>query len=181
MTMSKKKPPIKKYTIHIFSARALREECFDLPKDEYAVITLSIFSFEYAELLRSRNWLAIPFIDTTNPKDPRRLTNARARKIIRYINNLPNTVTDLYICCDWGQSRSAAVAASLLLASGRTDAPVWNNPNYRPNRFVFRKMCHTLGIRMPLHKLYWRVIRNRLIRTRLFKKYSKHELWEILF
>ena len=174
------KPTIKKYAIHIFSARALRADLFDLPKDEYAVITLSVYSFKYAELLTSRNWLAVPFIDTTDMKSPQRLTNVRARRIVKYIRNLPDTVTDLYVCCDWGQSRSAAVAASLLLASGRSDDPVWNNPHYRPNRYVFRKMCYNLGIRMPICKLYWRVIKNRIIRCRPFKRFSKHELWEII-
>ena len=54
-------------------------------------------------------------------------------------------ITDLFICCDSGDSRSPAIGAALLYISGRGDDCIWNNPFYKPNLLVYRVMCTAFG------------------------------------
>ena len=69
-------------------------------------------------------------------------TDEMANKVAEYINN-DNT---MYILCDYGQSRSTAIAGALNLKYNGTDNMIWDNPKYNPNRLVYTKMLRALNI-----------------------------------
>ena len=70
----------------------------------------------------------------------------RHRHIIRFLRQLPKSVTDLYVCCSKGGSRSPAVAAAVLRMSGRSDKAVWDNPYYVPNWLVYQSLVKNGGV-----------------------------------
>ena len=141
--MSRMRP----YTIHILGIRAVSADVFDLPPEQNAVIVCTDVRNHYIdEILDPGLVLRTVFRDTEDPSFPEAMTPAHARSIIRFAEGLPETVTDLYVCCAKGSSRSPAVAAALLRASGRSDMDVWKNPYYVPNRLVYQVLCRELGL-----------------------------------
>ena len=91
----------------------------------------------------------MPFADVEVKNAFNAINGAHARAIIRFLRNLPDEVTDLYIFCSKGGSRSPAVAAAVLRMSGRSDRPVWENPFYVPNSLVYQTICHEFGLFAP--------------------------------
>ena len=101
--------------------------------------------------------------------------------IIKFINRLPDEVTDLYICCSKGQSRSAAVAAAILRMSGRSDDPVWLNPFYDPNTLVYYRLCKQAGIPITPEEVQLRKEQNEKAYLELQEgKPTKYERWQII-
>ena len=94
---------------------------------------------------------------------------------------LPDEVTDLYVCCSKGQSRSAAVAAALLRMSGRSDDPVWLNPYYNPNTLVYYRLCREAGILVtPLEVQIKRKQNEKAYLDLQEGKPTKFERWQII-
>ena len=106
-----------------------------------------------------------------------------AKTIMQFLHNLPETVTDLYICCSEGISRSPALAAVFLIASKRNDREVWENPFYAPNALVYKRMCNEFGVFMPGFLVsFKKAISNRQYRKAKKKgAVSKYERWKIIF
>ena len=50
------------------------------------------------------------------------------------------------VCCDSGESRSAAIAAALLRAQKMSDLCIWKSPEYHPNPYVYRLTCKSFGL-----------------------------------
>jgi predicted protein tyrosine phosphatase len=69
-------------------------------------------------------------------------------------------IDTLLVCCDAGQSRSAAIAAAVSRYLGQDEWAIWDNPRYRPNPLVYRLTCKALGIRVWKLALRYRVRRN---------------------
>ena len=102
--------------------------------------------------------------------------------IIKFISNLPECITDLYICCSKGGSRSTGCAAALMLMSNRSDDDVWKNPYYTPNYLVFRELCREFGIDMSDEAVSDRLrINDEAYKTaQKNKNAGKYERWQIL-
>ena len=49
------------------------------------------------------------------------------------------------LCCDSGESRSAAVAAAILRYWGDDEMTIWRNVHYHPNRLVYYLQCKMLN------------------------------------
>ena len=68
--------------------------------------------------------------------------------------------TKMIICaCNAGESRSAALCASLCEYFGVDSRWIWDSPQYHPNMFVFDMFTQALGIEIDDAKkddLYWR-------------------------
>ena len=140
---------IKKFAIHILAITAFNPKYydlpFDLPQERNAIIVCTGRENRYMNNYPG-NKLMMGFLDVEDPRVSGAFQYIHAEAIIRYINRLPDEVTDLYVCCSKGQSRSAAVAAALLRMSGRSDDPVWLNPYYNPNTLVYYRLCREAGI-----------------------------------
>ena len=175
---------VKKYTIHILAITAfnpkLYELPFDLPQERNAVIICTDRKNEYLQNYKG-NKLDIAFYDVEDPSVIGAFETAHAMAIIKFINRLPDEVTDLYICCSKGQSRSAAVAAAILRMSGRSDDPVWLNPFYNPNSLVYYRLCKQAGIPITSEEVQLRKEQNEKAYLDLQEgKPTKYERWQII-
>lgn len=74
------------------------------------------------------------------------LSNGQAEQLADFVLSLDDRST--LICqCEFGQSRSAAVAAAVLEYRCRKGINVFADPHYYPNKFVFRKLLSALRAR----------------------------------
>ncbi len=175
---------IKKYTIHILAVTAfnpkLFELPFDLPPERNAIIICTGRENEYLNNYEG-NKLSMSFLDVEDPRVIGSFEEVHARAIIKFISMLPEEVTDLYVCCSKGQSRSAAVAAALLRMSGRSDDPVWLNPYYNPNVLVYYILCKQAGIDITPEDVQLKKEQNEKAYLDLQQgKPTKYERWQII-
>lgn len=173
---------IKKYTIHILALQAIKPEVFDIPLRRCAIIACTERDNEYLKLFPPQQRCIVPFADVEIPEAYGAIKGAHARFVIRFLRRLPDTVTDLYICCSKGGSRSPAVAAAVLRMSGRNDKVVWENPYYVPNRLVYQTICREFGLCAPDWFVKTLVELNRQCFLDSVKRGNsgKHERWEII-
>ena len=92
-----------------------------------------------------RNVLFLRFADTEEKDDPMHFRRSGAERIVSFLSR-EDANEDLFVCCDSGESRSAAVAAAVRLAAGQDDLEIWKSTDYRPNGLVFGIMCAALGL-----------------------------------
>lgn len=85
------------------------------------------------------------FVDTENPEDPHAFTHHQAQIIGNFLNTLPDNINTLFCCCDWGQSRSAGLAAACMTAIGQDYESIFRSRSFMPNMLVYTMMCETLG------------------------------------
>lgn len=71
----------------------------------------------------------------------RSFSSRAANEIASFVLSLPHSITDLYICCNAGESRSPAICAATLRHYGLDDMWIWESVNYHPNMLVFQKMA----------------------------------------
>ncbi len=181
--MIKNKTKLKPYIIHILPIAAIRSDIFDLPMKQNAVISCADSSNRFLDSGEVLYKLILPFPDVDNKRIAGAFDSSHAKTIRQFLYSLPETVTDLYICCSEGVSRSTALAAAFLKASKRTDRKVWNNPFYTPNSLVYKRMCNELGVFMPKIVVSLKKSVNR-IKYKIAKRKGnsgKHERWEIIF
>ena len=173
---------IKKYTIHILAIPAITPEVFDIPIRKCAIIACTNRDNKHLKLFPPKQRCIMPFADLEIPGDYRSINRAHARAIIRFLRQLPRGVTDLYVCCSKGGSRSPAVAAAVLRMSGRSDKVVWDNPYYVPNWLVYQTICREFGLFTPHCYVNYLVKRNRRAYQTLVKNggVSKYERWQII-
>lgn len=80
------------------------------------------------------------FLDTTEETNPRRFKPVHAELILEFFRSLPDGA-DLFVCCDAGESRSAAIAAALKRLQGEDESEFWSSGDYAPNRLVYDICC----------------------------------------
>ena len=73
------------------------------------------------------------------------------------------------------------VAAALLRMSGRSDASVWDNPYYVPNKLVYYRLCREYGLFVTRLSVWIKTGRNHRAYRRLQQgKLCKYERWQII-
>ena len=110
-----------------------------------ASVICSSYPVNESEFLWLNRRLILQFDDTLNIRSERCFTEAQAAQTADFIMALDEQ-TELYVCCDSGESRSAAVAAALYRSCGMDEMVIWRNPHYHPNEVVYRRMCDALNI-----------------------------------
>ncbi len=172
---------IKKYTIHIMAVPGMKANLLDLPLEQCAFIILTNRTNDFLDSIKNRK-LIVDINDVEDQRLPGAFNQAHAHYIIAFLDRLPEEVTDLYVCCSKGGSRSPACAVALLLMSGRNDKDVWFNPYYYPNHLVFRILCKEFGIHMSGLKTLSRRIINYFAFSMAKKRHNsgKYERWQIL-
>jgi len=173
---------IKKYTIHILAITAIAPEVFDIPMSRCAIIVCTDRGNKYLGLFPERQICVMPFIDVEDAVHPLAIRGAHARAIIRFLRQLPDEVTDLYVCCSKGGSRSPAVAAAILRMSGRNDNVVWKNPFYVPNKLVYQVICREFGLFAPDWYVERKVELNRqcYLNASQNSDAGEYERWQII-
>lgn len=173
----------KKYIIHILAVKGLSYDTVDLPLEQCAFIICTPSTSSFIDNKIKEYKLVLNFADVEDTKHPYSFKHNQARQIIDFMDDLPVNVTDIYVCCDKGGSRSPACAAALLKISGRSDKDVWMNPFYVPNALVYRIICKEAGLFMPK----WRVKYLKHKNEQAYKKAKKnrdpgkYERWQILY
>lgn len=102
-------------------------------------------------------WLALRFDDTAIPRGPDSFTHQMGEDVRRFWDGLQGRTQTLYVCCDSGESRSAAIAAAILRRMGENDKPIWRNPRFHPNPLVYRVQCEAFGVGISTLGLRFRI------------------------
>ena len=85
------------------------------------------------------NALLLRFMDVTDPAHPLAFRAEQAAKVAVFLRR-PDARPEVFVCCDSGESRSAAIAAAILISQ------IWDSAEYHPNPLVFQRMCAALGV-----------------------------------
>ena len=73
------------------------------------------------------------------------ITDEQVEKIVHFYNEIKEH-TDLLICqCEYGQSRSAAIAAAIMEYETKNGIDIFANDWYCPNKSLFRKLLKHLN------------------------------------
>ena len=83
-----------------------------------------------------------------------------ALRFKEFLENM-GLVTDLFVCCDAGESRSPALAAAIYRWLGRSDSFIWENPHYHPNMLVYQIFLETVGIDLSDHEIDYLIHTNQ--------------------
>lgn len=172
---------LKKYRIHILAVTAFRYHVLDEPYENNALIICTNRCEDIINKLPVNQKLVMDFPDVENPNCIGAFNRGHARQIIRFLNQMPPDITDIYVCCSKGGSRSAAVAAAIIRKSGRNDKVVWRNPYYVPNILVYKILCRE----MHMYASDRFVNRRNRLNEKAFRKAQKEggtkiERWEII-
>ena len=172
---------IKKHLIHILAITAIEPDLFEQPYSQNAVIVCTERENRFISSGILTHVLILPFSDVEEEAAHGAFTKAHARVIIRFVESLPDEVSDIYVCCSKGSSRSAAVAAALLRMSGRSDKDVWLNPYYVPNTLVYYRLCREYGLFVTKRSVRRLKKRNeQAFRNAQSGKPCKYERWQII-
>ena len=172
---------LKKYIIHILAVTALCQDAFDIPYDQCALISLTYRTTPFLQQVSVRK-MTIDIKDYEDKDVPGAISSEQAKLIIHFLEKLPSTVSDLYICCSKGGSRSAGCAAAVLRMSDRSDLDVWQNPYYTPNILVYYVLCKEYGLEITWEE----VLEKKEINEIAFREAQqnngicKYERWQII-
>lgn len=154
---------IPRYRIHVAPLKCMfYQESAVYDMNHCAAILCSSDFGQITEHIPFRYYVKLEFQDTCDPRDRNAFSFDQAERITQYISGLPADITDLFIACDAGCSRSPAVAAALLRASGGSDKTIWGNPRYYPNPLVYERVCKALGLFTPKMMISYKVRVNRM-------------------
>lgn len=87
--------------------------------------------------------LHLRFADVTDPKRSDAFSVQMAQQVRSFVERLQGG--ELFLCCDSGESRSAALAAAILRALGRDERVIWKSPSMHPNALVYHLQCRAFG------------------------------------
>lgn len=120
--------------------------------DNCAVIMCSSYPIDEKKVSGIKNKLFLEFDDITNTNSSTVFRTKDALTIKSFIDGLDDNIKVLYICCDSGESRSAALSAAIMRYLKMSDKSIWNNPYYHPNPLVYKIQCKAFGLFAP--KIY---------------------------
>ena len=122
----------------------------------------------YDKLGGFSDYVFLDFDDVVDPRHPHALNCEQAADVYDFLIDVGAAdipAVDLSVCCDYGESRSAAIAAAITRFLSPDDVEdvdiYWNDPKYHPNPFVYRLVCEALGDPVPETELRALVRGNR--------------------
>lgn len=124
--------------------------------DNIAVIMCTSYNVNTSDIDGINKKLILYFDDTLSI-GKNSFTMEIANQIKSFVDML--SYESLYVCCDSGESRSSAIAASILKYKNEKNLYIWDNPHYHPNALVYDIMCQCFGKRTPgivIRYLTWR-------------------------
>lgn len=118
--------------------------------NNYAIISITDRNGTFPQLSIGDNlskMLRVRFDDVLNDEE-NCITEHDAVQIKQFIElvNSDKITKELFINCDGGVSRSAAVAAATLKYLDLDDSVIWNNGRYSPNRFVYETLAKEFNL-----------------------------------
>lgn len=136
------------YEIVICPIKKLYLYATDGDMSNVSVLAVSSYDIDEEKLVAFRSKLLLNFADVTSSTDFSAFTKTTAESIAEYIKELPGNLDTLFICCDSGESRSTAMAASISRYNGSDEMKIWRNPHYHPNPLVYKLLCGAFGIQV---------------------------------
>lgn len=134
-------------------------------REKTALISITDFDYHFAELKNKPDFLLqikfddVPVADdfgeeighepTEEEKkiievDYHTLTDEGAKQIAEFYNSVKDKAEILICQCEYGQSRSAALAAAFIEYESRNGIRIFADDRYVPNKSVFRKIYSLL-------------------------------------
>ena len=134
------------YEIQICPIKKLYMIAEDADMNDVAVIAVSSREIHKEKFDEFFSALCFNFDDIVATGTTTSFNNDIAKEIAQYVKKLPASLDTLFVCCDFGQSRSAAMAAAIMRYNGLDDMKIWKDPNYCPNPLVYKLLCLAFGI-----------------------------------
>ena len=154
-------------TVEIKSRKEIERMALEVFADNTALISITDYGYPFAKLKYRPKFLLqtafddVPIADDFGEElghepdaDEKKiiekryhtLTEDQARQIAVFLNSVKDSA-DLLICqCEYGQSRSAAVAAAFREYSTHDGIEIFADDRYCPNKSVFRKILSLLRL-----------------------------------
>lgn len=151
--------------IDIKSRKAIEHMALKPFPDNTALISITDFDCPFANLKNKPDYLLqIAFDDEPiaddfgeeighEPTDEEKteiekkyhtLTERQAQKIVHFYHSVKNTAKVLICQCEYGQSRSAGIAAAFREYSTHDGITIFADDRYCPNKSIFRKILSLL-------------------------------------
>lgn len=154
--------------IKIMSRDAIEMFCEHPFVEKVALISITDYGYDFVEFKnKPQHLLQLAFDDVDGdvfidelPKNPstcdkikiekkyHMFSDKQAKQIANFVNEIWDKV-DMIICqCEYGQSRSAAVAAAIMQYKYQNGIEIFADDNYYPNKLVFRKAFAELNTKV---------------------------------
>lgn len=139
------------YEIIICPIKRLYQYADDGDMSDVAVLAVSSYDINEDRLKVFGRTLCLNFADVTDGAESSAINKDIASEIAAYVKDLPKQLDSLFVCCDSGESRSAAMSAAIMRYNGMDEMKIWRNPHYHPNTLVYSLLCDALGV--PVSKV----------------------------
>ena len=130
--------------IEIMSALKLLNYTQSSHNENAAVISISNYGEEFVDVRNNpKNGIeALCQVHFNDVEAEMRncMTDRDAANIASFVKEVSEKKDRLIVQCGYGVSRSAGVAAAILMHLTGNDSEIWRNPKYRPNITCYRKM-----------------------------------------
>lgn len=154
--------------IRVGSIKRVEEDLKQLSTNNVKVIIVSSYDKDI-ESINNQDKLVLHFDDITYKSDSS-FDMSIARKIHSFIDNIDFNKYKLYVCCDSGESRSSAIAASILRKYNEDENIIWKDYNYHPNILVYEIMCKEFGLKNSSLRLkYKKYINDKTLKNKIKK------------
>ena len=111
--------------------------------EENAKVIASTSTEEKLDKIDKKDKLVLNYDDVSSGANS--FNDRMAKDVVEFTKTLkPND--KLYVLCDAGQSRSSAIACAINRKFGKSDMEIWENPQYSPNKTVYKTMLKAFGI-----------------------------------
>lgn len=145
----------------------------ELPDRKTIAIFLTMEKTEHPNLRLLDNYLKLNVFDTEIEDRAYSFNYDNGLQVKEFLEK-ENDFGRLYICCDSGESRSTAMAATILRFYGQSDEEIWTNPYYHPNLLVYKEQLYAFGIKVSkLWLRYLKYINNRALKKAINRKKSR--------
>ncbi len=132
--------------ITVMGLGLLRYEVNELPDLEHSAVLISTSMPSRAECAnRFARSLVLNYDDITDPKENGAFNSKLASQAADFVLSLGEDMLHLYVVCDFGSSRSAAMAAAIMRYLGYEELSIWADAQYHPNTLVYLLMSEMLG------------------------------------
>lgn len=115
------KMKLSRFRIHICPVKGIPWEKIYGNENSALVICSTTSSSCHDDKISAKRLCTVEFADVEDSSLPLSVREEQAVRIRDFIIQLKPEVSDLYVCCDSGESRSPAIAAAILKAAGLPD------------------------------------------------------------
>lgn len=132
--------------IKVMSRKEASDFSFTNFQERIAIISINSYDEPYNMFDNENpNIVDVLFLrfDDVEAGELNQMTKSDAERIIAFVNNVISKVDQIIVHCGAGISRSAGVAAALMLILNGDDSLIFDNPKMCPNRSCYRLLLNT--------------------------------------